>query len=154
MYHNSVKVNVKLLHQITQENPPAPATLESAGCDLRACIEEDELFIAAGEKALIPAGISIEILCGGIAGFVYSRSGLGTKKGLTVSQGVGVIDPDYRGEIKVSLLNTSGKEQKIERGQRIAQLVLQPFSQPEFVICEELGTTDRGAGGFGSTGKK
>ena len=154
MNHNSVKVNVTLLHEITRNTPPRPETSGSAGCDLRACIEEDEIVIAAGEKAFIPTGIAIEILSGGLAGFVYSRSSLGIKKGLTVSQGVGVIDPDYRGEIKVSLLNTSGKEQKIERGQRIAQLVIQPFFQPEFTVCEELTETERGVGGFGSTGKK
>jgi len=78
---------------------------------------------------------------------------LGTKEGLTVSQGVGVIDPDYRGEIKVSLLNTSNEVRKIQRGQRIAQLVLMPIFQGIINPVEELGSTDRGVGGFGSTGK-
>ena len=88
-----------------------------------------------------------------MAAYVFSRSGLGTKDGLTVSQGVGVIDPDYRGEIKVSLLNTSDKVRRITRGQRIAQLVFMPIFQAVISPVEGLGSTDRGAGGFGSTGK-
>ena len=88
-----------------------------------------------------------------MAAYVFSRSGLGTKDGLTVSQGVGVINPDYRGEIKVSLLNTSDKTRRITRGQRIAQLVFMPIFQAVINPVEELGSTDRGAGGFGSTGK-
>ena len=89
----------------------------------------------------------------GIAGFVYSRSGLGAMQGLTVAQGVGVIDPDYRGEITVVLLNTSGEERRLRRGDRIAQLVFQPALQVELEECETLGATGRGSGGFGHTGK-
>ncbi|QJB57698.1 dUTP diphosphatase [Pseudodesulfovibrio sp. zrk46] len=149
----NIDVNVKFLHEVWKENELAYATEHSAGLDLRACIDTEELEIGSGEKVAIPAGISIEILEKSVAAYVFSRSGLGTKEGLTVSQGVGVIDPDYRGEIKVSLLNTSGEKRRIKRGQRIAQLVFMPIFQGVIRPVDELGETDRGAGGFGSTGK-
>ncbi|QGY41175.1 dUTP diphosphatase [Pseudodesulfovibrio cashew] len=148
----TIPVNVKYLHDVWKEHDLAYSTEYSAGVDLRACIDVPELEIGPGEKAAIPAGLAIEILEPSIAAYVFSRSGLGTKQGLTVSQGVGVIDPDYRGEIKVSLLNTSGEVRRIERGQRIAQLVFMPVFQGAFQIVDQLGATDRGAGGFGSTG--
>ena len=88
----------------------------------------------------------------GVAGFVYSRSGLGTKDGLVVSQGVGVIDPDYRGEILVSLLNTSDQPRTVTRGQRIAQLVFQPVVRAQVIPQDSLSDTERVAGGFGHTG--
>jgi len=150
---NKIDVNVKFLHEVWQENELAYATEHSAGLDLRACIDADEIEIGPGEKAAVPAGVAIEIREPSVAGYVFSRSGLGTKEGLTVSQGVGVIDPDYRGEIKVSLLNTSGEVRRIRRGQRIAQLVFMPVFQATISPVEELGETVRGAGGFGSTGK-
>ncbi|MEF2229478.1 MAG: dUTP diphosphatase [Pseudodesulfovibrio sp.] len=149
-----IDVNVKFLHEVWQDGGLKYATAHSAGLDLRACIDTEELEIGPGEKAAVPAGIAIEIREESVAGFIYSRSGLGTKEGLTVSQGVGVIDPDYRGEIKVSLLNTSGQTRRIRRGQRIAQLVFMPVFQGVIHAVDELGTTDRGAGGFGSTGKQ
>lgn len=130
----------------------AYATPWSAGLDLRACFAEESITIPPGERHAIPAGVSIEPAVLNVAGFVYSRSGLGTKQGLTVSQGVGVIDPDYRGEIIVSLLNTSGVERTVTRGERIAQLVFQPFYQAAIAVVDELGETARGAGGFGHTG--
>ncbi|WP_419787931.1 dUTP diphosphatase [Pseudodesulfovibrio sp.] len=148
-----IDVNVKYLHEVWNDNDLEYATEHSAGLDLRACIDADELEIAPGEKAAIPTGVAIEIREESVAGFIYSRSGLGTKEGLTVSQGVGVIDPDYRGEIKVSLLNTSGEVRRIRRGQRIAQLVFMPVFQGVLHSVDELGATDRGAGGFGSTGE-
>ncbi len=148
-----IDVNMKFLHPVWEENDLAYATEHSAGLDLRACIDTGELEIGPGEKAAIPAGVAIEIREPSVAAYVFSRSGLGTKEGLTVSQGVGVIDPDYRGEIKVSLLNTSGEVRRIKRGQRIAQLVFMPIFQAVINPVDELGDTDRGAGGFGSTGK-
>lgn len=126
---------------------------EAVGLDLRACFAEDSIEIAPGAKAAVPAGLAIEIRQPGLAGFVFSRSGLGTREGLTVSQGVGVIDPDYRGEIKVSLLNTSGETRTVSRGQRIAQLAFMPFFRAVIEPVDELGDTGRGAGGFGSTGR-
>lgn len=148
-----IDVNVKFLHEVWDENPLEYSTEYSAGLDLRACIDTETLEIEPGTKVAIPAGVAIEILEKSVAGYVFSRSGLGTKEGLTVSQGVGVIDPDYRGEIKVSLLNTSNEIRRIRRGQRIAQLVFMPVFQAVISPVDELGTTDRGAGGFGSTGK-
>ncbi len=146
-------VRVRFLHPVWDEHKLAYATDHSAGLDLRACIDAERLDIPAGGRAAIPAGIAIEIGAPGIAGFIFSRSGLGAKDGLTVSQGVGVIDPDYRGQIIVSLLNTSGAPRSVERGQRIAQLVFLPCFTARLIAVDELGATLRGAGGFGHTGK-
>lgn len=150
---DKLEVRVRFLHPVWTEEPLAYATDHSAGLDLRACIDAETLEIPAGGRAAIPAGLAIEITRPGIAGFVFSRSGLGTKEGLTVSQGVGVIDPDYRGEIIVSLLNTSGESRRIVRGQRIAQLVFMPVFTACLTAVDALGETARGAGGFGHTGK-
>jgi len=149
----SLEVRVRFLHPVWTEHALEYATATSAGLDLRACIDANTLEIPTGCRAAIPAGLAIEILRPGIAGFVFSRSGLGAKDGLTVSQGVGVIDPDYRGEIIVSLLNTSGQPRTIERGQRIAQLVFMPVFTARLTAVDALGETARGAGGFGHTGK-
>jgi dUTP pyrophosphatase len=148
-----LEVRVRYLHPVWTEHALAYATDVSAGLDLRACIDAETLDIPAGGRAAIPAGLAIEIMRPGIAGFIFSRSGLGTKEGLTVSQGVGVIDPDYRGQIIVSLLNTSGQPRTIERGQRIAQLVFMPVLMARLTAVDALGETARGAGGFGHTGK-
>ena len=131
----------------------AYATPGSVGLDLRACPETDELLIPAGERLVIPTGIAVEPLIPGIAGFIYSRSGLGAMQGLIVAQGVGVIDPDYRGEISVVLLNTAHEARQLRRGDRIAQLVFQPALHVALEEADELGTTERGAGGFGHTGR-
>ncbi len=134
---------------------PAQATGGAAGFDLCAALSENdpELTVAGGERIIVPTGIAIEPLRSGVAGFVYSRSGLGAVKGLTVAQGVGLIDPDYRGEIIVYLLNTSRLPQTVRRGDRIAQLVFQPFLRPDWRVADALGKTERGAGGFGHTGR-
>ena len=132
-----------------------PATLDAAGSDLRACPEDGRpISIPPGERRAIPSGVAVEPTRPGIAGFVYSRSGLGAVKGITVAQGVGLIDPDYRGEIMVFLLNTSSESYTVQSGERIAQLLFQPFIRPLFNPVAALGTTDRGAGGFGHTGAK
>lgn len=148
----AIPVKIKYLHPIIEANPPEYATAMSCGIDLRACFDEDEIEIPAGGRHAFKTGIAIEIEEPGFAAFVFSRSGLGTKHGLTVSQGVGVIDPDYRGEIRVSLLNTSGERRRIKRSQRIAQLVFMPVAMAAITRAEELGDTLRGAGGFGHTG--
>jgi len=132
----------------------AYATTGSVGLDLRACFEEASLILEAGERILVPTGIAVEPLAPDMAGFVYSRSGLGGIHGLVVAQGVGVIDPDYRGEISVPLLNTSKKALTIMRGDRIAQLVFQPAYQAQLSLVEELTKTSRGDQGFGHTGVK
>lgn len=134
---------------------PAAATSGSAGFDLCAALPEadPEIDIAPGERAIIPSGIAIEPMRPGVAGFVYSRSGLGAAKGLAVAQGVGLIDPDYRGEILIYLLNTSNVTHRLRRGERVAQLVFQPYFQPRWDVAETLGETARGSGGFGHTGQ-
>lgn len=130
------------------------ATSGSVGLDLRACLEQAELTIAPGERAAVPAGVAVEPMLPGVAGFVYARSGLGAVKGLTVAQGVGVIDPDYRGEILVYLLNTSSVPLTVRRGDRVAQLVFQPVVRLDPMPADALSDTARGDGGFGHTGSK
>jgi dUTP pyrophosphatase len=137
---------------LAADYPPEYSTEDSAGFDLRACMDEETIVLAPGERYPFPSGLAVEVCEPGVAGFVYSRSGLGTKKGLTVSQGVGVIDPDYRGEIIVSLLNTSKETRTIERGERIAQLVFMPVLRANLTPVDELSDTQRGGGGFGHTG--
>lgn len=149
----SIEVKVRYLHPVWQHRELGYATEHSAGLDLRACLEQDRAEIGPGERLAIGAGIALEITTPGVAGFVFSRSGLGTKEGLVVSQGVGVIDPDYRGEIVVSLLNTSQQTREVERGQRIAQLLFLPIHQARLVTAQDLGRTSRGGGGFGHTGR-
>lgn len=124
----------------------------SAGADLYACTEE-KIEILPGESKLIKTGLSMEIPVG-YAGLIYARSGLASKKGLAPSNKVGVVDSDYRGEVMVSLHNHSTKVQEILPKERIAQLVIAPFLKAEFLISEELSDTQRGEGGFGSTGSK
>ncbi|MBR3880759.1 MAG: dUTP diphosphatase [Mailhella sp.] len=129
------------------------ATPASAGMDLRACFEGETLAIEPGQRAPVPSGICVEPRVPGVAGFIYSRSGLGAVKGLTVAQGVGVIDADYRGELVVWLLNTSDKALTVARGDRVAQLVFQPVCRLEPRTVDALSETERGSGGFGHTGK-
>ncbi len=132
--------------------PPAYATPDSVGIDLRACLSEAEATIPPGSRLAVPSGLAVEPASADMAGFVYSRSGLGAVQGLTVAQGTGVIDPDYRGEIIVILLNTSPESRTIRRGDRIAQLVFQPVFRVRLEETTELNSTGRGAGGFGHTG--
>ena len=124
----------------------------SAGADLYACLGEP-VEIAPGEAVLIHTGLAMEIPVG-YAGLIFARSGLATKQGLAPSNKVGVIDPDYRGEIMVSLFNHSKESRVIEHGERIAQLVLTPFLTASWNEVDVLQETKRGAGGFGSTGTK
>lgn len=128
------------------------ATPHSAGLDLRACLEQDVVSIAAGQRVCVPTGVVLVPCQVGVAGFVYARSGLGAVQGLTVAQGVGLIDPDYRGEIMVFLLNTSDSTKHLRRGERMAQIVFQPYFQAELTVVDALDSTERGAGGFGHSG--
>ncbi|WP_027369703.1 dUTP diphosphatase [Desulfovermiculus halophilus] len=148
----SVNVNVRYMHPVWSESALTYSTQDSVGLDLRACFDQAALTLKPGRRQAIPAGVAIEILTPGIAGFIFSRSGLGTKEGLVVSQGVGVIDPDYRGEIIVSLRNTSRTERTIDQGQRIAQLLFLPAFQARLFAVDQLSETSRGQGGFGHTG--
>lgn len=149
----SVKIQYLRDSQNLYEGGIRPATQGAAGMDLRACME-DEIIILPGERAKVPSGIAIEPCAENVAGFVYSRSGLGAVKGLTVAQGVGLIDPDYRGEIIIFLLNTSKDTLKVNRGERVAQLVFQAYFVLEPITSENLSESDRGSGGFGHTGSK
>ena len=124
----------------------------SAGADLYAVIEETVEF-QPNETKLISTGLAMEIP-EGYAGLIYARSGLASKRGLAPANKVGVIDSDYRGEVMVALHNHSDKIQKIEPLERIAQLVVTPFLKAQFFEAKELGETERGEGGFGSTGRK
>ena len=131
---------------------PQRATEGSAGADLYACIEEP-IVLEPGRLAKIPTGIAIELADKGMAAFLFARSGLGVKHGITLSNSVGVVDSDYRGEICVGLCNVSCEPYTIQPGERVAQMVIMPVVCAEYVEAQELGDTDRGAGGFGSTGK-
>ena len=111
------------------------------------------MVIAPGKTALVKTGLSMELEDGFVA-LIYARSGLATKRGLAPANKVGVIDSDYRGEIMVALHNHSDAEQKIENGERIAQMVITPYIKADFFEVEELSDTERGVGGFGSTGTK
>lgn len=148
-----VRAHARELYAQGQENFLAPATDLSAGMDLRACLEQPEARIPPGGRLAVPTGLSVQPRTPGVAGFVYSRSGLGARDGLTVAQGVGVIDPDYTGEILVMLLNTSAQERRLARGERMAQLIFQPYVRPLWREVPELVPTARGAGGFGHTGR-
>ena len=143
-------MNIKKLNE--KAIIPTYGTEFSAGADLYACIEE-EITINPGETKLVPTGLAMEIPVG-YGGFIYARSGLACKRGLAPANKVGVIDSDYRGEIMVALHNHSSEDQIVGVGERIAQLVVTPYIKCEFEECEELDSTERGAGGFGSTGRK
>ncbi len=150
---NSISVKIKILDNACSGATNIQyATSGSAGIDLLASCLESSVVILPGERFPFATGVAMEIIEPGIAGFVFSRSGLGTRQGLVVSQGVGVIDPDYRGEIIVSLLNNSQEERMVYRGQRIAQLIFMPWFRADLKIVPELSSTVRGDGGFGHTG--
>ena len=131
---------------------PSYGTPFAAGADLYACMGED-VSINAGETKLFHTGIAMQIP-DGLVGLIYARSGIATKRGLAPANKVGVIDSDYRGEIMVSIYNHSSETQTIADGERIAQIVLTPYITAEFTLSDSLDTTDRGSGGFGSTGEK
>jgi len=130
---------------------PTYGSNEAAGADLYACLDE-AVEIQPGEVFWVPTGIALEVPKG-CAGLIYARSSLGVKRGLAPANKVGVIDSDYRGEIRVVLLNHSNQVQTVAPGERIAQLIITPVLTPAYEEVEELSDTQRGEGGFGSTGK-
>lgn len=130
---------------------PTYGSPEAAGADLYACLEEP-VTIQPGEVYWVPTGIALEVPKG-CAGLVYARSSMGAKRGLAPANKVGVVDSDYRGEIKVVLLNHSNQPQTLEPGERVAQFVITPVLTPAYEEAEDLSDTSRGIGGFGSTGK-
>ena len=142
-------IRVKKLHP--EAILPTYGTEEAAGADLYACLEEP-VTIQPGHSAFIPTGLALEVPKG-CAGLIYARSGMACKRGLAPANKVGVIDSEYRGEIRVVLLNHSGQAQKVQPGERIAQMIITPVLTPAYTETEDLTDTDRGTGGFGSTGK-
>lgn len=145
-----VDINVKILENGQGLELPKYATEQSAGADLLAAIDEN-VTIAPGKRAMIPTGIAIA-LPGDFEAQVRPRSGLAAKNGVTVLNTPGTIDADYRGEIKVILINHGDEDFVIERGMRIAQVIFAPVNQANWNVVEDLDETARGEGGFGSTG--
>ena len=131
---------------------PFYATPGSAAMDLHACMEA-AVVIPAGGRKVIPTGIAIALPSAEYVALVFARSGLGIKHGIALSNGVGVIDSDYRGEIRVGLTNLSDTPYTVQPGDRIAQLAVMPVVQAELERVDSLDDTGRGTGGFGSTGK-
>ena len=151
----STKVTVELQQLAHADGLPLPAyqTIEAAGLDLMAAVPDTEpLTLTPGQYALVPTGLAIALPAGHEAQ-VRPRSGLAAKHGVTVLNSPGTIDADYRGEIKVILINHGAAPFVIKRGERIAQMVIAPTVQAELVPVATLSATDRGAGGFGSTGR-
>jgi len=144
------QVNIKKLDE--KAIIPSYGSEYAAGADLYACLEET-VTIESGETVFIKTGIAMEVPIG-FAGLVYARSGLASKKGLAPANKVGVVDSDYRGEIMVALHNHSKVSAVVEPGERIAQMVITPFLTAEYTQVDELEETERGEGGFGSTGRK
>lgn len=144
-----MNINVKKLSN--KARIPFRATDGSAGADLYACLDED-VVIAPDERKLIPTGIAIELLSGEAGAFIFPRSSVSSKYGVSLANCVGVVDSDYRGEILVPLINHSSEPYTVHNGDRIAQIVIMPVIQADFVETGELGMTGRGTGGFGSTG--
>lgn len=143
------RINVKLLNE--KAVLPTYGSAEAAGADLYVCIEE-AVTIQPGCTAMLPTGIALEVPKG-CAGLIFARSSMGAKRDLAPANKVGVIDSDYRGEVKVALHNHGLVPQTVQPGERIAQLMIMPVFTPGFRIVEELEDTARGVGGFGSTGK-
>ena len=145
-----MKINIKKLSE--RAILPTYGSEYAAGADLYACIDAD-VTVQPHATVVIPTGLALELPVG-YAGLIYARSGLATKKGLAPANKVGVVDCDYRGEVKVALHNHSDIPQTVAVGERVAQLVITPYITAEFVAADALSDTARGAGGFGSTGSK
>ncbi len=144
-------IKVKIKNLTNSASVPAYQTPGSAACDLCAAIESP-VTIEPGKSVLIPSGIAIapeeSCVC-----LLFARSGLAVKHGITLANTVGVIDQDYRGEIKVALINHGGEPYTVSPGERIAQMMFVRFAQAQFLPADELDETERGTGGFGHTGK-
>lgn len=144
-----MKVNIKKLN--AKAVIPTYGSPYSAGCDLYACLEQ-EVTVQPHQTVMIPTGLAVELPIG-YAGLVYARSGLASKSGLAPANKVGVVDCDYRGELKVALHNHGQEAQTVAHGDRVAQFVITPYITADFEEVNELSATVRGEGGFGSTGK-
>jgi dUTP pyrophosphatase len=146
------RIDVKILDPRLKHNPPHYATPGSAGLDLRACLESP-LTIHPGETVLVPTGLAIHLADPGLAAMILPRSGLGHKHGIVLGNLVGLIDSDYQGQIMVSTWNRGSGSFTLQPLERLAQLVVVPVLQVSFNIVDEFTESERGSGGFGSTGK-
>jgi dUTP pyrophosphatase len=148
----TVDVKIKIIAEEKEKFMPRYATNGSAAADLFADIKETYL-LKAGGRCLIPTGVAIALPGEDYVALIFARSGLSIKKGICLSNGVGVIDSDYRGEIKVGLVNLSAEDYEILPGDKIAQIAVLPLFQANFIPSAALDETSRGEGGFGSTGR-
>jgi dUTP pyrophosphatase len=146
-----MQLDVKILDARLHDSPPAYATVGSAGLDLRACLDVP-LELAPGAAALVPSGIAIHLADPGYAAMILPRSGLGHRHGIVLGNLVGLIDSDYQGQIMLSVWNRSGYSYIIQPLERIAQLVVVAVAQVSLNVVEHFEASERGDGGFGSTG--
>jgi dUTP pyrophosphatase len=147
------KIDIRILDPRLASQLPTYATQGSAGLDLRACIEAP-MTLKPGETNLVASGMAIHIADRGYAALILPRSGLGHKHGIVLGNLVGLIDSDYQGQIFVSVWNRGQAEFTIQPMERIAQMIIVPVAQVEFNVVEAFSASERGSGGFGSTGKK
>ena len=150
MFNAGEKTNVKIKKVREKAQIPTYGSAFAAGADLYACLDGD-ISVQAGKTVMVPTGIAAEIPFG-FAGLIFARSGLATKQDLAPANKVGVVDCDYRGEIMVSLHNHGLQTRIVKNGDRIAQLLIMPYITAEFEETDDISDTERGAGGFGSTG--
>jgi dUTP pyrophosphatase len=148
-----MKIELKILDERMRSQLPAYATTGSAGLDLRACLNE-ALDIAPGQTVLVPTGLAIHVADPRYAAIILPRSGLGHKHGIVLGNLVGLIDSDYQGQLMVSTWNRGSTAFRLEPMERLVQLVIVPVMQAQFEVVEEFRASERGAGGFGSTGKQ
>ena len=146
-------IDVKIINPLIKDQLPHYATAGSAGLDLRACIS-DKIVLEPGQTVLIPTGLAIHLADANYAAMILPRSGLGHKHGVVLGNLVGLIDSDYQGELMVSTWNRGNTAFTIEPFERIAQMVIVPVVQAQFNLVADFDASDRGAGGFGSTGTK
>jgi len=148
-----MKMDVKILDARLRDQLPHYATTGSAGLDLRACIDAP-ITLGPGETQLIPTGMAIHLADAGYAALILPRSGLGHKHGIVLGNLVGLIDSDYQGQLMVSAWNRGQQAFELAPMERLAQLVIVPVVQAQFNLVEEFGVSQRGEGGFGSTGRQ
>jgi dUTP pyrophosphatase len=147
-----MKIELKILDERMRSQLPAYATPGSAGLDLRACLES-AIEIAPGQTVLVPTGLAIHVADPAYAAIILPRSGLGHKHGIVLGNLVGLIDSDYQGQLMVSTWNRGSTAFTLQPMERLAQLVIVPVMQAQFEVVDEFHASERGAGGFGSTGK-
>jgi dUTP pyrophosphatase len=147
-----MKLDLKILDARMRDQLPAYATTGSAGLDLRACLKEP-LTLEPGQTALVPTGLAIHVGDPGYAALILPRSGLGHKHGIVLGNLVGLIDSDYQGQLMVSTWNRGDTAFTLNPMERLAQLVIVPVVQAQFNLVDDFEASERGAGGFGSTGK-